>query len=173
MQSQPYRRGYNEGMAEGIKPPQRIIPAHSIPGDTHSAEYGDMRIDVYRLIHLTQDVPTQEVPIPELLHQMGDFCWTDALGKITPEFVVHILKEEGYEKSLTRYPSLAEHINKIQNSDYSFPIITYKGSIIDGMHRLAKAVIENQTSIKVKPLDQIPQNVLMEQDEESSPEVKD
>ena len=154
-------------MAEDIRPPQRIIPAHSIPGDTHSAEHKGMRIDVYRLIHLTQDVPMQEVAIPKLLHQMADFCWTDEQGRISPEFVVQICQEAGYEKSITQYPGLSEHINKIRNSDYSFPIIIYKGSIIDGMHRLAKAVIENQTSVRARLLNQIPQEVLMEQDKES------
>ncbi|MBI5457744.1 hypothetical protein HY971_03400 [Candidatus Kaiserbacteria bacterium] len=151
-------------MEKQLRPQQRIIPARSVPGNTHSAEHRGMNIDVYRLIHLAENVAAEEMAISNLLPQMGDFCWTDELGKITPEFVVQILREEGFERSTSRYPSLSHHIHQIQIADYSFPIILYQGSIIDGMHRLAKAVIENQTAIKVKNLQEIPQEALMQKE---------
>ena len=145
-----------------MKPLKQLIPVRSEPGNEHTAEHDGLLIDVFKLIHMVQDFPRQEVKISDLMHQMEDLCWTDEHGKISPEFVVIILKEEGYGKATGRYPSLAEHINKIKNSDYSFPLIAYRGRIIDGMHRLAKAVLENQTSIRVIDLEEIPQEALME-----------
>ena len=65
---------------------------------------------------------------------------------------------------MSRYPSLNHHIRQIEKADYSYPIILYKGSIIDGMHRLAKAVIENQTMIKIKNLEEIPKEALMQKE---------
>jgi len=158
---------YTGYMAEEIKPLRHAVPMRSIPGDTHTAEHRGLRIDVYRLIHLTQKIPESEIEIEDLQHQMGDFCWTDEHGPITPEFVVHICQEIGYEKASTKYPSLAQHIDKIKNSDLSFPIILYKENIIDGMHRLAKAAIENHTRVKARVLDEIPEDALLPQEKKS------
>ena len=151
---------------EELKPFRRI-PTESIPGDVHTAKHDGLHIDVYRLIHMTQDIPAEQVEIRDYLHQMGDLCWNDEFGKISPEFVVQICKEEGYEETIKRYPSLANHVTKIQNSDYSFPVIIYKGWIIDGMHRLAKAVIDKQTTIKAVMLEEIPAGALMQEDSDS------
>lgn len=44
---------------------------------------------------------------------------------------------------------LAEHYNRINNSDLKYPIIMdYDGKIIDGFHRVTKAILKGHTHIK-------------------------
>jgi hypothetical protein len=45
--------------------------------------------------------------------------------------------------------SLVEHVELIQAADPSFPIIlSATGAVMDGMHRVAKAVLEGRTEIQ-------------------------
>ena len=83
--------------------------------------------DVDRLVTLTQDFPRRQV----------------ALGNIReldqPKF--------GEGEALT-WRSLLEHIQLIDAADLSFPIIlAADGLVMDGMHRVAKAVREGRHTI--------------------------
>jgi len=47
-----------------------------------------------------------------------------------------------------------DEYTRIKNADLEYPIImTKKGDIVDGVHRLAKAKLENKTQIKVYEFD--------------------
>jgi hypothetical protein len=49
-----------------------------------------------------------------------------------------------------KYPA---HWKLIKNADLSYPIILYGNRVVDGMHRLSKAIVENQTTIPAYCLD--------------------
>jgi disulfide oxidoreductase YuzD len=46
-----------------------------------------------------------------------------------------------------------DEINRINTSDLKYPIIVYNGNIVDGMHRLSKSILTNQTRIKAYVFD--------------------
>lgn len=50
-----------------------------------------------------------------------------------------------------------EHMNRVKNADLDNPIlIAPHGGIIDGMHRICKAILEGQTTIKAVVFDSMP-----------------
>ena len=76
---------------------------------------------------------SNEIKIKKLLPQLKINDW----GNLSP-----------YEVILDKNKSI-EHYNRIIKSDLRYPIIINKKyQIIDGMHRLAKAYLNNKTNIK-------------------------
>ena len=79
---------------------------------------------VSRLIALSKDLPVFDMPI----------CGLDLTG--TNVAVADIV-------------SLAEHAKRVQDADLSYPIILdYRGRLMDGYHRIAKALILCRTTIR-------------------------
>ena len=84
--------------------------------------------DVDRLIALTQNFPRVKVPLAGIRELDAPFS-SEHDGMLT-------------------WRGVAEHANLIQGADLSFPIIlSSNGSVMDGMHRVAKAVLLGWTTI--------------------------
>ncbi len=134
------------------------FPRQSIPGNTHVYQDGDVRIDVYRFIDLTKDVPTQEISISQFEAALDDHCWSDENGnRISIREVLRTVQDAGgLEKAIEASPALAEHLRKIGSADTSFPIHMHNDKVVDGMHRLAKSVLAGATSLQVKRVEAIP-----------------
>lgn len=135
------------------------LPKESREGDRHLASHNEMTVDVYRLIHATESVPVQEMEVTEFQSELDEECWTDTSGeKISPSYVIGKIKEEeDLDTAAREHPELAEHIRRLGQADYSHPIIVYNGHILDGVHRLAKAVVDGEARVKVKILENIPE----------------
>jgi hypothetical protein len=87
--------------------------------------------DVDRLVRLTKDLPEIEVPLSAIV-ELDKPYWYD----------------HGY---LPTCRSVAEHARLINEADLTFPIIlSSDGGIMDGMHRVAKAAMENRSTISAK-----------------------
>ena len=85
--------------------------------------------DVDRLVALTQQFPRVEVPLARIRELDAPFA-------------------SEYDDVLT-WRSVAEHANLIQAADLNFPIIlSSDGSVMDGMHRVAKAWLLGLTEIQ-------------------------
>jgi hypothetical protein len=85
---------------------------------------------VQRLISLTKDFPVMEVPLD------------------------HINVYHNYKVSLRE---MVMHIQAINNSDLSFPIILDEdGEIMDGRHRVMKALLMGEKTIKAVRFDENP-----------------
>ena len=85
--------------------------------------------DVDRLVALTQQFPRFEVPLAGIRELDAPFS-------------------SDYDDTPT-WRNVAEHASLIQTSDLSFPIILSRdGSVMDGMHRVAKAVLLGRTTIE-------------------------
>lgn len=124
-----------------LKPPDRIRPLQDIPAE------------VQKLKDSAKDVPIEDMDIRAVAAMVGDTTWNTENGnKVTPQFIADACQTHGYLRTMTMYPdpNLWHHIDRIQTSDLSMPILIYKGKIIDGHHLLVKAVIENQKTVKVK-----------------------
>ena len=88
---------------------------------------------VARLIKLAEEFPAYEVPV--FTFPTWIWPWED-------------------DQSLD---SFINHAHRVQNADLSIPIlISPSGAIIDGMHRLCKAILEKKETVKVKYFKELP-----------------
>jgi hypothetical protein len=94
--------------------------------------------DVDRLIHLASSLPVEEVPIEDL-YEIDSVYWFDESQRPTVRKVV-------------------EHFRLLDEVDPSYPIILGPDSrVMDGMHRVARALLEEKTSIRAVRLPQLPE----------------
>ena len=94
--------------------------------------------NVARLIRLSRDLPTISVD-PRTISELDQNHWyMDPSQQPTPR-------------------SLLEHMQLIEQSDLSFPIILdAHGRVMDGMHRICKAVYEGRSTISARQFSQDP-----------------
>ena len=93
--------------------------------------------DVDNLIQLTQGQPDEDVPLSAIAEI--DENWWFAFG----------------DEPTVR--NVVEHLRLVEESDLSHPIILDPaGRVMDGMHRVAKALREGRTSIKGRRLATLP-----------------
>jgi hypothetical protein len=94
--------------------------------------------DVDRLIELTKDLPTIDIPL-SAISDLDRPYWYD----------------HGYAPTCR---SVAEHAKLINEADLDFPIIlSSDGGVMDGMHRVAKAAMEGCATILAKKFPQDPE----------------
>jgi hypothetical protein len=80
--------------------------------------------DVDRLVELTRDFPVKQVPL-DSIWQVDSPHW----GTVTPR-------------------ELAEHVQLLRDCDLAYPIIlSADGRVMDGMHRIVKALMEGWATI--------------------------
>jgi hypothetical protein len=83
--------------------------------------------DVHRLVELTRSYPVQQVPLSRIA-ELDECFWF------------------GDERPTCR--AVALHAKLIQETDLAHPIIlSSSGRVMDGMHRVCKALLENRTSV--------------------------
>lgn len=93
--------------------------------------------DVDRLIELSASLATEEVPVTATW-EVDTVYWFDEAQKPTVRKVL-------------------EHIRLIEEVDVSYPIILGPdGRVMDGMHRVARAVLEGRESITAVRLPELP-----------------
>ncbi len=86
--------------------------------------------DVDRLVQLSRDLPVREVELSSIWELDTVYWFDDETGPPTVRSVV-------------------DHVRLIQEVDMSYPIILgYDGRVMDGMHRIARALLEGKETIK-------------------------
>jgi hypothetical protein len=94
--------------------------------------------DVDRLIELSASFAVEEIPVAAI-HEVDTVYWFD---ETQPATVRHVL----------------EHLRLIEEVDPSHPIILGPdGRVIDGMHRIARAILEGRSSIAAVRLPELPE----------------
>lgn len=106
-------------------------------------------IKIAELLPKVHDNPVLEFPVPLLAHLLEQNVWGHREGPTKVAIAPHSV-------IATRQP--ADHWKRILEADLSYPILVYfndKGylNVIDGMHRLSKAVREQQERIMMKIVD--------------------
>lgn len=98
----------------------------------HFRKVGDdlLAWDVHRLIRLSKDVTVAPVPL-ESLSELDENWWYGTSADVpTPR-------------------ALAAHMALVQGADLAFPILLCaKGNLMDGMHRVVKALLERRAHIR-------------------------
>ncbi len=85
--------------------------------------------DVHRLIDLAKDLPVETVPVASIT-QVDSIYWFDG------------------ELHLPTVRAVINHVRLIQAVDPQYPIILgADGRLMDGMHRVARALLEERTEI--------------------------
>ena len=86
--------------------------------------------DVDRLVALSKDLLREQIPLTAI-REIDEPYWST-----------------GYEHSLS-CRDVVEHARLIQEADLSFPVIlSNDGRVMDGMHRVAKALLEGRSHIE-------------------------
>lgn len=102
------------------------------------SEHGLYAWDVDRLVVLAQDQPTEQVPLHAIREVDGDYWFSHGCAPTVRAVV--------------------EHARLINEADLSYPIIIDpQGGVMDGMHRVGKALLIGQPTISAKRLPSLPQ----------------
>lgn len=90
-----------------------------------------------RLIQLTSRLPRKSVPVDRIREL--DEAWFG-------------------EDERPTWRALLEHVRLIEEADLSYPIIlSVSGAVMDGMHRVAKAMLEGRSEIEAVQFDEDPE----------------
>ena len=99
---------------------------------SRETENGRLTWDVHRLVELSQELPIIEIPLTEI-RELDETFWFD-----TPS-------------NLPTCRAISNHAKLIQETNLEFPIILCsEGRIMDGMHRVCKALMLEWETIKAK-----------------------
>jgi len=94
--------------------------------------------DVDRLIGLVADLPVEEVALDDL-PEIDSVYWFDEREQPTVRKVI-------------------EHFRRVGEVDPSYPIILGPGNrVMDGMHRVAQALLDGRRAIRARRLDELPE----------------
>ncbi len=101
------------------------------------SDHGLLAWDVDRLIQLTSRLPRKSVPVDRIREL--DEAWFG-------------------EDERPTWRALLEHVRLIEEADLSYPIIlSVSGAVMDGMHRVAKAMLEGRSEIEAVQFDEDPE----------------
>ncbi|MEN9613840.1 MAG: hypothetical protein RLZZ347_147 [Candidatus Parcubacteria bacterium] len=142
---------------------EKPFPTESVPNDAHVFTLNDKEYDVYKLIDYANGLETVQLELATLREQVfGEKCW-DGTNSITfsPKDLLDCYVSLGsWEAVRSTHPEWSEHIDKTTRAEYRFPILMYNGAIIDGMHRLIRAITEKAPTIPAKILNTLPDKTL-------------
>ncbi len=94
------------------------------------SERGWLAWDVDRLVRLTKDLPRSEVNVADLAELDEAYWFSGGTSDATCRMII-------------------DHARMINEADLNFPIIlSSDGRLMDGMHRVGKAVLSGVTSIE-------------------------
>lgn len=94
--------------------------------------------DVDRLVDLTENGDVEEVPL-EAIAEIDSVYWFD-------------------EENLATVRQVAMHVRLTNEVDTSYPIILGPdGRVMDGMHRIMRALLEGRTTIAARRLSVLPE----------------
>jgi hypothetical protein len=94
--------------------------------------------DVDKLIELSRDLPVDEVALDSIDQVDTNYWFSDELWPPTVRRII-------------------EHVQLIQDVDDSYPIILGPdGRVMDGMHRIARAILDGRSTIGAVRLPRLP-----------------
>ncbi len=135
---------------------QTPCPDQLVQTKRHTAEFDGRQYDVYKLIAASESLPVQRFDLSDrslLKDILKGRYWNDANGEsIGPSDLLEAFEQNhrDWKTVCEIYPAWTEHVKKIMHSDTQFPILLHRRVIIDGMHRLTKAISEGTGSLPAK-----------------------
>ncbi len=100
-------------------------------------EHGLDAWDVDRLVEISASLAVEEVPLASI-SEIDSVYWFD-------------------ERERPTIRKIVQHLRLIREVDPSYPIILGPdGRVMDGMHRIARALLDGETTIRAVRLDSLP-----------------
>jgi len=101
-------------------------------GSGHWVALGERAWHIQTVWRAALDLPVEEVPIATI-REVDEDCW--------------------YDGRPATVRSVVDHARRIVDADLSLPVILASdGQVLDGMHRIAKAVFNGQSSVTAQRL---------------------
>ena len=98
----------------------------------HTYSNGKSVWQIEDLWNAVEGMPVHHMPVELFVEQLQGTCWTQGDETVTPNWVL-------------------SHTRRILGADLEYPmIIDSEGIILDGIHRLCKAVIEGRETVAVQ-----------------------
>jgi hypothetical protein len=124
------RSGLVNGTFGAVERPFMIRPQYHF----RNSQKGLLAWDVRRLVKLSEHLPVRRVKVSEIA-EVDENHWY-FYGNVTPTC-----------------RSIVEHCALIRDSDLSIPIILDQaGRVMDGMHRVCKAILEDEVDKIITPM---------------------
>lgn len=142
----------------------RELPKESRGGDKHAADFGDHKLDVYKLIHLAEQLKEETIDLDDLGGNLYGMYQKDANDQwLGPrQFIEAYKATPDFDAIIEKHPEWSYEIGKLRNTDYEgYPILLIGDTVIDGMHRLTKAYIEGAKTIRVKKFEDLPKETII------------
>lgn len=135
--------------------------------DAHTLILDGKEYDVYKLIDITSHISPTHIDLEKIKDQiLEEECWNDAKkNTFSPKNLLDAYNESGSWEHLKKaHPEWMDHIRKTENADYNYPILMLDNEVIDGMHRLIKAITDNVPDIPVRIIDHLPEEAIYSKD---------
>ena len=130
---------------EGSRPRRSWPPWESHNGPVRRQYHfwpGEHRLDAWdvdRLVHLSAGLPVREIALDEIRDLDTEYWFDGSMEAATVRKVV-------------------EHMRLVQEVDPSYPIILgADGRVMDGMHRVARALLEGRSTIEAVQFEVLPE----------------
>ncbi len=121
------------------------------------SSYG-ITVNVEKLFSFADKLQVLEIPVKDLKDRLYDKVWDDEREDNDPEGNFAPIDAFDKRKQGGRYDY---HYQKALKADLKYPIIIWKGKVVDGVHRLLKAYIQKDKTIKVVEFKSIPEEVII------------
>ena len=103
------------------------------------SDHGFDAWDIHHLIELSAKLPVKEVELSSIT-EIDSLYWFDADG------------------TSATVRTLVRHMELVNAADISYPVILgAHGQVMDGMHRIARSLLEGRTTIRAVQFDEQPE----------------
>jgi hypothetical protein len=140
----------------------------------HETEVEGRTYDVWKLLKASEGLPTEDFSLTDERNRKAvedviySKYWKSRDGDfIGPSDILEALEAAGGDFSeLARLrPEWAEHVEKTRNADYrKWPVLMYKGALIDGVHRFTKALADKVEVLGKQELKDLPEDALIKEE---------
>ncbi len=130
--------------------------------EPHLTQYGGRQYNVDMLEAAAAQLPTTEFSLIDrdpLKDTLESKYWNTTDGQsIGPSDLLTAFDRNNRDWGEVRraHPTWSVHVDKIMGVNYRIPALVYNGHLIDGIHRLTKALAENAQTLPVKVLTELP-----------------
>ncbi len=145
---------------------KREYPPKSTPRNLDVYTLGSEHLDLYFIRNFVTELPPEEIPLNSLLPQLESQSWEEPEAN-SPLEVLHEYNRlsEDTSEVLAEHPEWTDRLKRIEEADYAYPILIYKGVIIDGLHRVIHAAMDKRQTISAHVLTTLPSEAYFEASE--------
>ena len=132
------------------------LPSASNERDRQTVNIEGLNIDIYRLIPFIDGMKTENVDISSLAKFDRDAKYfTDANGNgLSPrEIIEEYQRTPDFNEIIKNHPEWSQEIERVKKANYvEHPILFFEDNLLDGAHRLTRALIDGVKEVRVKKL---------------------